>query len=232
MQAFRQGALDALKLPAWLLGFSMMGIGPLARDVGFPLSGALLSTLLIFAAPAQVVFFGMIAAGSSLTAIALAVTLSAVRLMPMTASLMPLLRGDGASRGKLLFASHFIAVTVWVESMRRLPDVAPAMRRPYFFGIGAACLTISCVFTVLGYALAGSVHPAVGAGLLFSTPTFFTLSLMAGARVRADWLAVICGFALPAVFGVWLGPAAALFLTGLIGGTAAFLLQRRDEAKA
>lgn len=229
-RAFWQGALDALKLPAWMLGLSMMGIGPLARDVGVPLAGAVLATLVIFAGPAQVVFFGMIGAGASTAAIALGVTLSAVRLMPLTASLMPFLRGPGATLPKLLFASHFVAVTVWVESMRRLPHVEPALRRAYFFGTGAACLSSATLFTILGFLLAGAVHPAVGAGLLFMTPTFFTLSLIDGARIRADWIAVACGFLLPVVFGFWLGPAAALFLTGLVGGTAAFLVQISGRA--
>jgi len=230
-RAFWQGAADALKLPAWMLGLSMVGVGPLARDVGFSIGGAVLSSLLIFAVPAQVVFFGMIAAGSSMVSIALAVTLSAVRLMPMTASLMPFLRGPGATRPKLLLASHFVAVTVWVESMRRLPHVEPALRRPYFFGVGAACMASASLFTALGYLLAGSVHPAIGAGLLFMTPTFFTLSLVAGARLPADWIAVGAGFLLPVIFGAWLGPAAALFLTGLLGGTAAFLVEMRRKAK-
>lgn len=233
LQAFLGGALDALKLPAWMLGFSMMGVGPLARDVGFSIDVAALSTILVFAGPAQVVFFGMIAAGASHAAIAFAVTLSAIRLLPMTAALMPLLRsGTAPSHGKLLFASHFVAVTVWVESMRRLPGLRAELRRPYFFGIGMACLVVATSATIVGYALASSVPPAVGAGLLFGTPVFFTLSLIGGARIRADWVALGLGFALPAIFGGWLGAAPALFLTGLIGGTVAFLLQRRDEAKA
>ena len=153
-------------------------------------------------------------------------------MLPMTASLMPLLRsGSSASHGKLLFASHFVAVTVWVESMRRLPGLRPDLRRPYFFGIGLACLGVATAATILGYALASSVSPAIGAGLLFGTPVFFTLSLIAGARKPADWVALALGFALPAIFGGMMGAAAALFLTGVIGGTVAFLVQRRMEAR-
>jgi predicted branched-subunit amino acid permease len=227
--AFVQGAAGALSLPAWIVGLSLMGIGPLARDVGFPFLGAVLSTLLVWAGPAQVVFFGMIGSGASLPATALAVTLTAIRLMPMTASLMPHLRAGGASRASLLAASHFVTVTVWVGSMQRLPALPPEMRRAYFFGFGLACVLTGACFTALGFILAGAVPLAVGAGLLFMTPVFFTLSLMAGARLRADWLAIGAGLLLTPLFGLWLGPAAALFFAGVIGGGAAFLFQFATE---
>ncbi len=225
--AFLAGAGGALQLPAWIVGLSLMGIGPLAREVGYPLIAAMLSTVLVWAGPAQVVFFGMIGAGASFTAIAFAVTLTAIRLLPMTASLIPHLRAGGGSQGRMLFASHFIAVTVWVESMRRLPDMPPEERQPYFFGFASACVGLATVFTGLGYLLAGRVPAAAGAGLLFMTPVFFTLSLMGGARLRADWLAIGAGFALTPLFGIWAGPAPALFLAGIVGGTAAFLWERR-----
>ncbi|MET0606262.1 MAG: AzlC family ABC transporter permease [Beijerinckiaceae bacterium] len=227
--AFRQGAIGALKLPAWIVGASLMGVGPLARDVGFPFLGAILSTVLVWAGPAQVVFFATLGAGASVPAIALAVTLTAIRLTPMTASLMPHLRAGGASRATLLAASHFVAVTTWVESMRRLPALPPEIRLPYFFGFGAACMAVATCFTAVGYALAGEVPASIGAGLLFMTPTFFTLSLLRGASIRADWLAIGAGFALTALFGIWLGPAAALFLAGLLGGTAAFMVERAQS---
>jgi predicted branched-subunit amino acid permease len=231
--AFLAGAGAALKLPAWIVGLSLMGIGPLARDVGFPLIVAMLSTVLVWAGPAQVVFFGMLGAGASLAATALAVTLTAIRLLPMTASLTPLLRQGGASNGRLLLASHFIAVTVWVESMRRLPDLPLEERQPFFFGFGSACIGLATLFTGLGYLLAGQVPAAIGAGLLFMTPAFFTLSLMGGAKLRADWLAIAAGFALTPPFGLWVGPAPALFLAGVVGGTAAFLWERRaGESRA
>ncbi|WP_342362267.1 AzlC family ABC transporter permease [Terrarubrum flagellatum] len=230
-RAFRDGAIDAWRLPAWLLGLSMMGVGPLARDVGYPLIGAVLSTVLVWAGPAQVVFFGMIGAGASLPATAIAVTLSAVRLLPMTAALMPQLRAGNPSRATLLLASHFIAVTVWVESMRRLPNLPAEKRRPYFFGLAFACCATASLTTALGYLLAGEAPKAIGAGLLFMTPVFFTLSLIAGARLRADWIAIGCGFALTAALGLFLGSAAALFLTGVIGGTIAFLWERREYAR-
>ncbi|WP_316166910.1 MULTISPECIES: AzlC family ABC transporter permease [unclassified Bradyrhizobium] len=225
--AFWRGAFDAIKLPAWLLGFSMMGIGPLARDVHSGLVEAALSTLLVFAGPAQVVYFGMLGTGAPLAAIAVAVTLSAVRFLPMTASLMPMLRAGNPSWGSLLLASHLVAVTIWVEANRRLPYIPPALRLSYFAGLGGTCLAISTIATTVGYVVAGSVSAAFAAGLLFGTPMFFTLTLLGGARDRAGWAALAGGFGLSPLLGLWLGPAAGLLLSGALGGSIAFAAERR-----
>src|SRR5918993_100416 len=121
--AFWRGASDALSLPAWVLGFSILGIGSLARDAGFPAGAAVLSTVVMWAGPAQAIFFASIAAGASLPVVAFAVTLSSIRLLPMTVAILPLLRRPGQSVSTQLAAAHFIAVTMWVEGLRRLPPL-------------------------------------------------------------------------------------------------------------
>ena len=54
---------------------------------------------------------------------AAAVSLSAIRLMPMVVALLPLLRGPNTKSWHLILPTHFVAVTVWVESMRIVPSV-------------------------------------------------------------------------------------------------------------
>src|SRR5918999_2148275 len=117
---FWRGARDALSLPALVLGFSILGIGSLARDAGFPAGAAVLSTIMMWAGPAQAVFFASVAAGTSFPVIAFAVTLSSVRLLPMTVAVLPLLRRPGQGLATQLAAAHFIAVTMWVEGLRRV----------------------------------------------------------------------------------------------------------------
>src|SRR5215210_3021921 len=51
---FLRGARDAFSFPAWVVGFSLLGVGSMVRDVGHPVGAAMLSTLLIWAGPAQV----------------------------------------------------------------------------------------------------------------------------------------------------------------------------------
>src|ERR671921_2637230 len=120
---FWRGARDAFSLPAWVLGFSILGIGSLARDAGFPAGAAVLSTAVMWAGPAQAIFFASVAAGTSFPVIAFAVTLSSVRLLPMTVAVLPLLRRPGQSVATQFAAAHFIAVTMWVEGLRRLPPL-------------------------------------------------------------------------------------------------------------
>src|ERR671916_2794650 len=90
-----RGTRDALALPAWVVGCSMIGIGSLARDAGFPAGAAVISTLFIWASPAQAILFVSIAAGTSLPAIGLAICLSSIRFLPMTMSILPLVRRPG-----------------------------------------------------------------------------------------------------------------------------------------
>ena len=219
---FLRGVRDALALPAWIVGLSLLGVGSLARDVGHPAEAAMLSTLLIWAAPAQVILYGGLATGTALPAIAAAVCLSSIRFLPMTMSLLPLLRRPGQGLVVQLLVAHYTAVTVWVEGLRRLPALPPEERLPYHLGFANAVLGLSAVLTYLGYYLVGALPVPLAAALLFLTPVFFTIALAAGAQAVADWLAIGLGFALAPLFGVLVGRDFDLLLTGLIGGTLAY----------
>ncbi len=221
-----RGVRDALALPAWVVGLSMFAVGSLAGEVGFPAGAAALSTLLIWAGPAQVIFFGGLAAGSALPAIALAVTLSSIRLLPMTLSILPLLRHRAKGPLLQLLAAHYVAVTVWVESARRLPAMPAAHRLPYYLGFANACLCVCVVTTFAGHSLVGALPPPLAAGLLFLTPLFFTLSLAAGARTLPDWTAILLGFSLAPLFTALVGKDFDLLATGLVGGSAAYAAGR------
>ena len=219
---FWRGARDALSLPAWVLGFSILGIGSLARDAGFPAGAAVLSTLVMWAGPAQAIFFASVAAGTSFPVIAFAVTLSSVRLLPMTVAVLPLLRRPGQGLLTQLAAAHFIAVTMWVEGLRRLPPLPPSDRVPYFFGFALACFAVCTAATYIGYFLLGALPLPLAAGLLFLTPIFFTVSLVAGAQSIADWTAMLFGAFLTPLFSTLLGKDFDLLAAGLLGGTAAY----------
>src|ERR687894_2184443 len=220
--AFWRGARDAQSLPAWVLGFSILGIGSLARDAGFPAGAAVMSTVVMWAGPAQAIFFASIAAGTSFPVIAFAVTLSSVRLLPMTVAILPLLRRPGQGIVTQLAAAHFIAVTMWVEGLRRLPPLPIPDRVPYFFGFALACFAVCTAATYIGYFLLGALPVPLAAGLLFLTPIFFTVSLVAGARPPSGWAAMLLGGALAPAFNVLLGKDFDLLAAGLLGGTAAY----------
>lgn len=225
-----RGFVDALSFPAWVVGLSLFAVGSLAREVGFSAEAAVLSTLLIWAGPAQVIFFGGLAAGTALPFIAIAIALSSIRLLPMTMSILPLLRGSKPGWAMQILAAHYVAVTVWVESSRRLPPMPPEQRLPYYLGFVNALLLVCAVTTLLGYHLVSAMPMPVAAGLLFLTPVFFTLSLVAGARVMADWLALAFGFGLAPLATEIVGKDLDLLATGLVGGTAAYAIGRLRRA--
>jgi predicted branched-subunit amino acid permease len=228
----RRGARDALALPAWIVGTSLLGIGSLARDAGFPAGAAVVSTLFIWAAPAQALLFASIIAGASLPAIALTICLSSIRFLPMTMSILPLLRRPGQGLLTQIFAAHLVAVTTWVEGLRRLPGLQASARLPYFLGFALTCIGLSAATTYAGYFLVGALALPLAAGLLFLTPVFFIVSLAAGARGVGDWAAIVLGFALAPVFNAAIGKDFDLLGAGLVGGTMAYLAGRLGRRRS
>jgi predicted branched-subunit amino acid permease len=209
---------------------SMIGFGGLCRDIGFPVGAAMLSSVVIWALPAQVLVVGGYAAGNAAPVIALAVGLSSVRLFPMTAALMPYLRGQGVGIGKQFLAAHFVAVTAWIEGMRRLPGTAPEGRMPFFLGLGTLFVTGAALMTLIGFLLAGTLPRSLALGLLFLTPLSFLIQLSHNARDLVDRLALGFGLVL-APFMAEIGGRLDLLWTGLIGGTAAWGVHRFVKAR-
>jgi hypothetical protein len=82
---------------------------------------------------------------------AIAVTVSAIRLFPMVVSVLPLMRTPQTKRRHLVLATHFIAVTLWVECYRLLPKVPRERRIAFTHGLGCGLLTVCMVATTLGY---------------------------------------------------------------------------------
>ncbi len=221
-----RGVRDALAYPAWIVGFSLFGVGSLARDAGLPAGAAVLSTCLMWAAPAQVILFAGLLSGAALPALAVAICVSSLRFLPMTMSILPLVRRPGQRWPVQVAVAHFVAVTAWVEGMRRLPSLPVPERLPYFFGFASACMGVSAVLTLAGYQLVRILPVALAAGMLMLTPLFFTIALMASARSRQDWTAIGLGFALAPVATTFAGRDFDLLALGLVGGTMAYVVGR------
>src|ERR1700680_4223122 len=101
---------------AWSCVFSLVligtyvGIGALAHDYGFSLWWALLSALVVWAGPAQVILISALGAGATPLEAALAVGLSGVRLLPMVVSLLALIKGPDTRPRDLILPAHLTAV--------------------------------------------------------------------------------------------------------------------------
>jgi predicted branched-subunit amino acid permease len=226
------GMRDALSFPAWMVGFGLVGIGSLARDVGYPVDVAVLSTILVWAGPSQVLFFASIAAGAAWSAIAIAIAFASLRFLPMTVAILPLLRKPGQTIWTQLLLAHYVAVTGWAEGLRRLPAVPPAQRVAYFVGFCQTCMTVSAIGTFAGYYLLDALPVPLAAGLLCLTPIFFLTSLVAGSRDLRDGLAIALGLAFAPVADRFIGGGFDLIACGLLGGTIAFLVGRRRARRA
>jgi predicted branched-subunit amino acid permease len=177
----------------------------------------------VFALPGQVVLVDQIAQGAALLATAFAVTLTSVRLLPLTISLMPYLRDGVTPRWLEFLFAHVLAITIWIESMQRIPQLPLLLRAPYYGGFVSALFAGILCATTTGFLLSAKVPAEIAAGLIFLTPIYFFLSLIAVSKNRVDLLAVAIGAVLgPVLFLI--APGLDLFLTGLIGGTAAYAI--------
>jgi predicted branched-subunit amino acid permease len=208
------------------LCFAGVGFGALARDGGLSIWHTSFITATMFALPNQVVLVDQLARDETVLAAAFAVALAAARLLPMTVTVTHFLQ-DGRRRPLLrLVAAHFVAVSPWVESQRRLPAFPAEARLMGYLGLGIGFWCAMMAGTLAGYALAGSVPVTISATLLFLTPIYFLLSLLTTSRTRMDLLAIAMGCALAPVLHLAV-PGFDLLATGLIGGTLAFLLRER-----
>ena len=219
------GCRGAVSLAGLVMACSFVGFGAFAHALGFGLAPAIAATIMIWALPGQVVFVDLWTKGAGLLVIALAVSLTAVRLLPMLVLVLSRARLQHVRRWPEFIAAHFIAITVWVLATSQMEAVPRARRVPWIIGMGVT-LTLSMVgFTTLGYVLADTLPPLLGRTLVFFTPAFFLMALFGNARWRFDYLAIAFGAGLAPV-AAWFAPDFDLLIAGLAGGTVAFFLAR------
>lgn len=223
----RAGIRNAMSIPGAVLFASAFGFGAFARESGFDLAQVIFVAG-IFALPGQVVLADEWAAGTGLAAAFLAVTLTAVRLLPMTVALLPVIRGSRTPLWQQLVLSHLVAITVWIEAMRHTPALAREARAPFFAGMGLVLFPAVILAAACGHIAAGLVPEPVAAGLMFLTPLYFLLSMLAAARERLDLAAIMVGLVLGPLFFL-AAPGIDLLLTGIVGGTIAYVATRRRK---
>jgi predicted branched-subunit amino acid permease len=230
--AFLGGIKSALASVFFLvLAGTYMGMGALAHDFGFSPWWLALSTVLVWAAPAQVILISALGAGSALIEAAIAVTLSAIRLFPMVVALLPLLRGEGTRLRDLLLPTHFTSVSMWVESIRLLPGVPRERRIAFCNGLSVGYMSTAASFGFVGYYLAAELPPLFAGALLFLTPLSFLLSTARNAKAMMDKLALVLGLLLGTILTAT-NVQLDLLWTGIGGGTLAYIVHRLREAAA
>jgi predicted branched-subunit amino acid permease len=212
-----------------VLAGTYIGIGALAHDFGFSSLWLALSSILVWAAPAQVILVSALGNGASLIEAAIAVTLSAIRLFPMVVALLPLLRGQGTPTRDLLLPAHFTSVSMWVESLRLLPGLPRERRIAFCNGLSVGYMGTAVSFGFVGYYLAAGLPKLFAGALLFLTPMAFLISTARNCRLMVDKLALGLGLLLGPLFVVY-HVELDLMWTGLGGGTLAYGIHRLREA--
>jgi predicted branched-subunit amino acid permease len=224
--AFREGARAALGAPAVVLFAGMAGFGALSQSVGMSFWSSVASSALIYALPGQIVMAEMLAVGASGLLVSVAAALTAARFLPMMLTVIPQIPAQHRT-GRLFLMAHLVAMTTWAIAVRAFPRLAPQDRQPYFFGFGLVCWSVCIPGTALGYLMAGHVPGPLTLALVFLNPLFFLLSFTE-VRPTGFRLAIIAG-ALLGPLSYLVSPAYSLIVSGLVGGSLAYAVQRRRQ---
>jgi predicted branched-subunit amino acid permease len=213
---------------AYVLVGNYIGIGALSYEFGFSLTWMVLSTLLIWAAPAQVILISTLTT-ATLLEVAIAVGLSSVRFLPMVAALVPTLKHARTRQLDLLLPTHLTAISVWVEGMRLLPQMPREQRIPFYNGLCAGLMSAAVLGSAIGHTLAAKLPPLLATTLLFFTP----MAILMSAARNNDTLIDRLAFGLGLVIGPLLAAQKVkldLMWTGIIAGSIAYAVHRLREA--
>ena len=228
IQVFLDGIIAAVRsVFFYVLVGNYVGMGALAHEVGLSFWWMAMSTVLIWAAPAQVILISTLST-ASLWEVALAVTLSSVRFLPMVAAILPAMRRPGVRQRDLLLPMHLTAISVWVEGMRLLPLMPVERRIAFYNGLGVGLMSGAVIGGAIGFVLAAKLPPLLASALLFFTPMAILMSSARNSRTLIDGLAFALGLVVaPIVAAQKIGLD--LMWTGLIAGTMAYAVHRLRE---
>lgn len=222
---FPKGASNLASFPAMILLSAYVGFGGLARDSGISLAELAFMIPTIWALPSHLVLASGIAANAHVLPTAAAVALASIRMMPMTMALVPEIRTPRSRLWHLLLISNMVAITAWIHTLQKAPDIPREGRLPYFAGFAMTMSVMTTLIASLVHQVAGQFPIAIMAALYFLAPLYFSTSMWNTARVLAEKYALFLGFVLgPVVYQVL--PDGNILVAGLIGGSLAYALHR------
>src|SRR5262245_27042198 len=209
----------------YVLFGTFLGYGALCHDLGFSLTWGIASSVLIWAGPAQVIVVTALGSGLPAGEAAIAVALSGIRLLPMVAALLPLIKTPATRFWHLVLPAHLTAVSMWVESLRMAPGLPRERRLTFCNGLGLGLMAPALAATVFGFVLAQRLPPLFAAAVLFLTPISLLVSVARNSRELVDKLAFGLGLALTPIFALAKFDLA-LLVGSLLAGTLAYAAQR------
>ena len=204
------------------LASSFVALGALLAQLEVGFGASLLGTLTTFAMPGQLAGAEVYAQDGGLLAIAAVVALVNLRLMPMTASLLPRV----GRRRHWLWLAHLIAVTSWLCFMRARLLLPASDRFAYMIGTGLGLLVLATASTGLGYWAGEWLPPFLVTCLLFLAPAHFLCMTLQSIEKHEGVFSLVVGglIFLPAEHYL---PGWGLVAAGLIGGLTGFVWESR-----
>ncbi|MDH3219032.1 MAG: AzlC family ABC transporter permease [Gammaproteobacteria bacterium] len=219
-EVMRKAMLDALSLPAFILLFTMMGFGSLARGAGFSAEMAALASLLIWGLPGQLAMVELTSTGQSLIAIVFACSLANARFLPMVVSFVPAMSRGRSNLPGMLLDAQLLSINSWAVCLREFPQIDVEFRHRYYVTFAASILAAAVVGTLLGYHGAVLLPAVLVLGLIFVSPLFFALVLSAVPGC-AERISMVLGCATISL-AHYLFPSVDLLITGVVGGSLGF----------
>lgn len=223
-EMFRQGFIDGFSLPAFMVFASMIGYGALVQSAGMTIGIAVVSTLGIWGLPGQVAFIEYLLLGAPVASMLLAVSMANMRFLPMSLSLVPMFRrSESGWRLRYLWV-QLMSVNTWVGLLRKVPELTPDQRGPYYAGFSTICMLCGVLGTSAGFLLADTLPFFVTVTLVFINPIYFAF-VFAAMRVRACMIAFVAGALIgPPLY--LLSPEWSLPVCGIIAGSVGFFSDR------
>jgi predicted branched-subunit amino acid permease len=126
---------------------------------------------------------------------------------------------------------QMLSINSWAAGLRRFPAISPELRQRYYIVFASICMASGLLGTAIGFLGVGLLPRPIALGLIFLNPLFFAI-LLAGAQGLSASTALLIGAPLGVLFHL-IAPDLDLLITGVVGGTLAFLVgkMRQDRKK-
>ena len=157
------GIRDAVNVPGFALMSTMVGFASIAREAGFDIWMAMVTTATVFGLPGQVAFASLFAGGASLLIIFVAVSLANMRMMLMVISGSDILNLSAHSLPfwKRLLLMHFLAITSWAQIGYKSQQYPPPLLLNYYIGFSFSIFTFAMIGTLTGFYIADWIPPDI-----------------------------------------------------------------------
>ena len=140
-----KGILNAINVPGFALGSTMIGFSVIAKEAGFDIWMVLATTASVWGMPGQIAFASLYAVGSSLVLIFIAVTLANMRMMLMVISGANILKMKEYNLPfwKQAIFLHVMAITSWAQIGYMKDKINEEKLLNYYIGFSFTIFTLN-----------------------------------------------------------------------------------------